>query len=355
VIETRCVWSESGQQIEFAEFVGDDYKTQSGILEESGNSLTPSSRYSVETISLFDMLREHGAPTHIDFISIDTEGSELDILKVFPFDKYSFGFIAVEHHTPEQEAAIKGLLEGAGYKQILRSISGHDGFYAKASEAWEEPTPTELETGPRQAPFWKAWYQGKTFTTDWSSRAFSTWIEHLSPLRDQPLRILEIGAWEGRRSIFLLNFFPKSHVTCMDIFMLVSEALFDANVTKAYAGRVEKIASRSVTGLDRLATSQHEQFDLIYVDASRDRDDVMTESILSWRLLKVGGVLIWDDHEVFSAMSGSFVEDQNPNPAIDAFLSWRKDELEILHSGYQVMVKKLEPNHPASTLNPEKA
>ena len=59
--------------------------------------------------------------------------------------------------------------------------------------------------------------------------------------------------------------------------MLVSEALFDANVTNAYGGRVEKIASRSVIGLDRLATSQHEQFDLIYVDASHDRDDVMTE------------------------------------------------------------------------------
>jgi len=355
MIETRCVWSESGQQIEFAEFVGDDYKTQSGILEESGNSLTPTSTYSVETISLFDMLRQHGAPSHIDFISIDTEGSELDILKVFPFDRYSFGFITVEHHTPHQEAAIKGVLEGAGYKQILRSISGHDGFYVKASEAWEGSTPTELKTEHQQAPFWEAWYQGKKFTTDWSSRAFPTWIEHLSFLRDEPLRILEIGAWEGRGSIFLLNFFPKSHVTCMDIFMLGNEALFDANVTNAYPRRVEKIAARSVIGLDRLATSQREPFDLIYVDASHDRDDVMTDSILSWRLLKVGGVLIWDDYEIFSVMSGSFIEDQNPKPAIDAFLAWRKDELEILHSGYQVMVKKLKPHHPASTLDPEKA
>jgi hypothetical protein len=53
-------------------------------------------------------------------------------------------------------------------------------------------------------------------------------------------------------------------------------------------------------------------------------------------------------------MSGSFIEDQNPKPAIDAFLSWRKDELEILHSGYQVMVKKLKPHHPSSMLDPEK-
>jgi FkbM family methyltransferase len=354
-IETRCVWSESGKQVEFAEFVGDDYKTQSGILEESGNSLTASSTYSVETISLFDMLRQHGAPSHIDFISIDTEGSELDILKAFPFDRYSFGFIAVEHHTPHQEAAIKGVLEAVGYKQILRSISGHDGFYVPVALAWEETTSAEFKKEHPQTPFWEAWYQGKIFTTDWSSRAFPTWIEHLSSLRDEPLRILEIGAWEGRGSIFLLNFFPKSHVTCMDIFMLGNETLFDVNVTNAYAGRVEKIAARSVVGLDRLATSQREPFNLIYVDGSHDRDDVMTDSILAWRLLKVGGILIWDDYEIFSAMSGCLIEDQNPKPAIDAFLSWRKDELEILHSGYQVIVRKLKPHHPASMLDPEKA
>jgi len=357
IIETRCVWAESGKQIEFAEFSADDYKTQSGILETSGNPLTPASTYSVETISLFDMLRQHGAPSHIDFMSIDTEGSELDILKPFPFDKYSFGFIAVEHHTPQQEAAIKGVLETAGYKQILRSVSGHDGFYVPATAAGliepRETTSTDFKSEDPQTKFWEPWYEGKKFTTDWSSRAFPTWIEHLSPLRDEPLRILEIGAWEGRGSIFLLNFFPKSHVTCMDIFMLGNEAFFDANVMDAYAGRVEKIAARSAVGLDRLATSQREPFDLIYVDASHDRDDVMMDSILAWRLLKVGGVLIWDDYEIVSAMPGHFIEDQNPKPAIDAFLSWRKHELEVLHSSYQVIVRKLKPHHPVSTLDPE--
>jgi len=140
----------------------------------------------------------------------------------------------------------------------------------------------------------------------------------------------------------------------MDIFMLGNEALFDTNVMETYTGRVEKIAARSVVGLDRLATSQRDPFDLIYVDGSHERDDVMTDSILAWRLLKVGGVLIWDDYELISAMPGYFIEDQNPKPAIDLFLSWRKHELEVLHSGYQVIVRKLKPHHPASTLDPEK-
>jgi hypothetical protein len=215
-------------------------------------------------------------------------------------------------------------------------------------------TSTDFKPDGPQAPFWESWYEGKKFTTDWSSRAFPTWIEHLSPLRDKQLRILEIGAWEGRGSIFLLNFFPRSHVTCMDIFMLGNEALFDTNVMETYTGRVEKIAARSVVGLDRLATSQRDPFDLIYVDGSYERDDVMTDSILAWRLLKVGGVLIWDDYELISAMPGYFIEDQNPKPAIDLFLSWRKHELEVLHSDYQVIVRKLKPHHPASTLDPEK-
>jgi FkbM family methyltransferase len=358
MIETRCVWAESGKQIEFAEFSTDDYKTQSGVLGTSGNSQTPASAYRVETISLFDMLRQHGAPSHIDFMSIDTEGSELDILKPFPFDKYSFSFIAVEHHTPQQEAVIKDVLETAGYKQILRPISGHDGFYVPATVAdlveRRQTTATDVKSEDPQGAFWEQWYEGKKFTTDWSSRAFPTWIEHLSPLRDEPLRILEIGAWEGRGSIFLLNFFPKSQITCVDVFMLGNEALFDANVMDAYTGRVEKLAARSTVGLDKLATSQREPFDLIYVDGSHDRDDVMMDSILAWRLLRVGGVLIWDDYGIVSAMPGHFIEDQNPKPAIDAFLSWRKQELEVLHSGYQVIVKKLKPHHPANTLDPEK-
>lgn len=127
IIDTRCVWTESGQIKSFGEFVGDSYKTESSVLDE--NSPPTSQRYDVETVSLSDLLEQHGAPQHIDFMSIDVEGSEFEILDGFPFDRYSFEFLCVEHRKEEEVARIRGLLEAAGYTQILRSSSGHDGFY----------------------------------------------------------------------------------------------------------------------------------------------------------------------------------------------------------------------------------
>jgi FkbM family methyltransferase len=132
IIDTRCVWAESGKKISFGEFANDEYMTQSGIIDTGFNN-NISKQYEVDTISLGDLLREHKAPSHIDMLSVDTEGSEFKILEAFPFENYTFGFICVEHHQPEQEVPIKNLLESSGYKQILRSVSGHDGFYVPQS------------------------------------------------------------------------------------------------------------------------------------------------------------------------------------------------------------------------------
>jgi FkbM family methyltransferase len=127
IIDTRCVWAESGQTKTFGEFVGDSYKTESSVLD--ANSPPTSERYDVQTVSLADLLQQHGAPRHIDFMSIDVEGSEFDILETFPFDKYSFGFLCVEQKDNEPTARLKRVLERAGYAQILATSSGHDGFY----------------------------------------------------------------------------------------------------------------------------------------------------------------------------------------------------------------------------------
>ena len=193
--------------------------------------------------------------------------------------------------------------------------------------------------------FWSEWFDGASFTTDWSSRAFNDWSRCFSSLRDEPLEILEIGAWEGRSTIFFLEFFRKSRVECVDVFLLGNEGLFDSNVVKKYGARVEKHKSRSVPILDAFATRRQRRFDLIYIDGAHERDDVMVDTILAWRLLKVDGFLIWDDYDIFNAMPGQFVKDQDPKPAIDAFLSWKEGEYEVVHSGYQVIVRKLTPHY----------
>ena len=56
------------------------------------------SKYKVHTISLKDLLLKNNAPKEIDLISIDTEGSELEIIEQFDFNKYKTKIIIIEHN-----------------------------------------------------------------------------------------------------------------------------------------------------------------------------------------------------------------------------------------------------------------
>jgi FkbM family methyltransferase len=71
----------------------------------------------VETISLNDLLDKVYAPKFIEYLSIDTEGSEYEILKAFDFTKRKFGIIHVEHNYVEpRRTYIRELLESMGYR-----------------------------------------------------------------------------------------------------------------------------------------------------------------------------------------------------------------------------------------------
>ncbi len=131
-IDTRCVWSSSGEQIFFTE---NDNKISSGITETLTKPAQKHSKkwntrtYSVETISLNDLLTKYSAPQYIDYISIDTEGSEFDILNTFDFNRWRFGFISVEHHFQPQRQSINKLLTAHGYRRTNTELSGIDDWY----------------------------------------------------------------------------------------------------------------------------------------------------------------------------------------------------------------------------------
>ena len=70
----------------------------------------------VKTLSFNDLLDNNNAPLFIEYLSLDTEGSEYEILKTFNFDKYTFGLIDVEHNFIEpRRTHIKDLLLENGY------------------------------------------------------------------------------------------------------------------------------------------------------------------------------------------------------------------------------------------------
>lgn len=132
-IETKCVWTKSGEVLTFNEV---DHAEFSTITSFSGCDYHEETRkncksYDVETISLLDMLKKYNAPRRIDYLSIDTEGSELDILSAFDFSQYDISVITCEHNHTESRQKIYDLLTSHGYQRKYEDLSNFDDWYVK--------------------------------------------------------------------------------------------------------------------------------------------------------------------------------------------------------------------------------
>lgn len=131
-IDERCVWTESGQRVVFNEA---PVPLNSTIHAYSDGDRIAHTReggvhYEVETVSLMDLLAHWNAPRRIHYLSIDTEGSELDILRAFDFSAYDIAAITVEQTRAYREG-ITELLTSKGYVQKFAPFSRYDGWYLK--------------------------------------------------------------------------------------------------------------------------------------------------------------------------------------------------------------------------------
>src|SRR5437764_156341 len=88
--------------------------------------------YAVETVSLNHLLAHHSAPKAIDYLSIDTEGSELEILSRFDFTHYNIGVITIENgFNSARRQLVFELLNARGYDRIFEYLSIFDDWYVK--------------------------------------------------------------------------------------------------------------------------------------------------------------------------------------------------------------------------------
>jgi FkbM family methyltransferase len=133
-IETDCVWRESNAVVDFNEAGAAEYSTIDSYSSSDHHSLRRKNgtTYSVKTISLKDLLDKYEAPRKIDYLSIDTEGSEYEILSGFDFSKYQFSVITCEHNYTQERAKIFSLLSKNGYLRKLEAGSGFDDWYVKS-------------------------------------------------------------------------------------------------------------------------------------------------------------------------------------------------------------------------------
>jgi FkbM family methyltransferase len=130
----KCVFSRSGEQIGFlptqrAEFSRIASIVPDDVHERRGARLAP--EILVPTISLNDLLLEAEAPRHIDYMSVDTEGSEFDILAAFDFDRWNIKLISVEHNCTAAREKIFGLLAAHGYTRKWPELSFFDDWYLR--------------------------------------------------------------------------------------------------------------------------------------------------------------------------------------------------------------------------------
>jgi len=139
-IETRCVWTETGAELVFREAAERELSTIDSFAggDSQARNRQNAETYSVTTVSLNDMLAELGAPAPFDYLSIDTEGSEFDILSHFDLARYMPRVITVEHNYTPRRRDIHALLTAAGYRRVLTEVSLFDDWYLAPGVALPE-------------------------------------------------------------------------------------------------------------------------------------------------------------------------------------------------------------------------
>ena len=132
-IETDCVWKESNSALNFNQVTVHEFSTISTFSDSDshGEARKEGITYQVNSISLTDLLLRYNAPEVIDYLSIDTEGSEYEILSNFDFSKYSISAITCEHNYTPMRQKIYSLLTKQGYKRVYEEISFWDDWYIK--------------------------------------------------------------------------------------------------------------------------------------------------------------------------------------------------------------------------------
>lgn len=182
------------------------------------------------------------------------------------------------------------------------------------------------------------------FTNEWFSptyhrKIFSNTFKDFS---SKPIKFLEIGVHEGRSATWIID-------NCLDhdnsLIYLIDPYLIDDVTTPVnmetrqrsihnlsickYPNKVKRFEDVSSNVLPHLFENG-DRFDAIYIDGSHLGKDVLFDAILSEKLLKNKGILIFDDYGDKSEL----------NKAVDRFLEFYGNSFDILYKGYILVLRK---------------
>ena len=208
-----------------------------------------------------------------------------------------------------------------------------------------------------------------SFQHPWFELIRPEWEKLTYPIQGKKLNILEVGAFEGASTTWILDNLmdhPKSRMTVIDSFeggmehqtapssqirdydLPSLESRFRDNVSKCEnAHKLRVIKAQSDDALLELRRCSA-RFDFVYIDASHVALDVLHDAVLCWRMLEHGGTMVFDDY----VWKGYMEDCYNPHVGIVSFLQCAAPELQSKETESQMWVTKV-PNHIPATPNPD--
>ena len=201
------------------------------------------------------------------------------------------------------------------------------------------------------------------FTSNWFEINGKQVWDSLIP-QVKPSKVLEIGSYEGESTCYIINFLEdkkNAELHCIDTWdgaieqknrevdMLEVERRFDHNTNLALSKSKNSINFNKLKGksdiiLSKLLIEKKENyFDFVYVDGSHQATDVLFDAVMAFKLVRVGGVIAFDDYIWFERNLPQGKDlNRCPKPAIDAFINIYYNKVNIIQAPLkQIYVTKI--------------
>ena len=145
-ISTDCVYDVSGRTVRFRCTADPEF---SGIAERHADLHAEKSAGEFReiekvTLSLHDLLTQNDCPSVIDYLSLDVEGAEFEILQPFDFSSRTIRCLTVEHNWTATRDNVFDLLTENGYVRVFEHLSQWDDWYVRKDVLVQFPTGRNL-------------------------------------------------------------------------------------------------------------------------------------------------------------------------------------------------------------------
>ena len=184
----------------------------------------------------------------------------------------------------------------------------------------------------------------KNFSQKWFLNNFEIFTFFLPKDKSLKFDYLEVGCYEGLSSFYVLSEYKSVNAFFLDIWDMPNP---NSKTLSHNFGLIEKAFDQNLSGFDfkkmkndsvismRKLFKENVHFDFIYIDGSHNGEDILSDAIEAFKILKVNGLMFFDDflqHDDNRILQ-SYV-------GIDKFLSLYSDYLKIEYFQNNLVVRK---------------